>query len=174
MRGCAELLRSGDVGKERGVWTPYPRGSPPLYPRPFFSSLPPPPFFPHFFWGGYPRPNSDFLPPHFSQRRRADFDIPAPLRYRGYVQIFAERMPADFQFVDDKDGLELGIGPICCGADFAPAPLSLRDRVCVNACQFSAYLRPRPLRACVNVSKWIKGRCHPRFQNSSMHPHKLA
>ena len=42
---------------------------------------------------------------------------------------------------------KLGVGPICCGAGFADAPHSLRDRVCVNACndlcwsQFSAPLR---------------------------------
>ena len=52
---------------------------------------------------------------------------------------------------------KLGVGPICCGADFAPAPPAFRDRVCVNACndlcwsQFSTRLHPRPLRTCVNV-----------------------
>ena len=45
---------------------------------------------------------------------------------------------------------KLGVGPISCGADFAPAPPPLRDRACVNTCndlcwsQFSARLRPRP------------------------------
>ena len=45
---------------------------------------------------------------------------------------------------------KLGVGPISCGADFAPAPPPLRDRACVNTCndlcwsQFSAHLRPRP------------------------------
>ena len=29
---------------------------------------------------------------------------------------------------------KLGVGPICCGVDFAPTPPPLRDRVCVNAC----------------------------------------
>ena len=47
------------VGEDRGMWTPYPRGSTP-YPRPIFSSLPPPPFFPYFFFG-YPRPKFRFL-----------------------------------------------------------------------------------------------------------------
>ena len=52
---------------------------------------------------------------------------------------------------------KLGVGPVCRGADFAPAPPPLRDRVCVNACndlcwsQFSAHLCLRPLHACVNV-----------------------
>ena len=53
---------------------------------------------------------------------------------------------------------KLGVGPISCGAVFAPAPPPLRDRACVNACndlcwsQFSARLRPpAPARACVNV-----------------------
>ena len=45
---------------------------------------------------------------------------------------------------------KLVIGPISCGAVFAPAPPPLRDRACVNACndlcwsQFSARPRPRP------------------------------
>ena len=44
---------------------------------------------------------------------------------------------------------KLGVGPISCGADFAPAPPPLRDRACVNTCndlcwsQFSARFRPR-------------------------------
>ena len=44
---------------------------------------------------------------------------------------------------------KLGVGPISCGADFAPAPPPLRDRACVNTCndlcwsQLSARLRPR-------------------------------
>ena len=44
---------------------------------------------------------------------------------------------------------KLGVGPISCGAVFAPAPPPLRHRACVNACndlcwsQFSARLRPR-------------------------------
>ena len=44
---------------------------------------------------------------------------------------------------------KLGVGPISCGAVFAPAPPPLRDRACVNACndlcwcQFSARVRPR-------------------------------
>ena len=52
---------------------------------------------------------------------------------------------------------KLGVGPICCGADVAPAPPLLRNHVFVNACndlcwsKFSARLRPRPLPACVNV-----------------------
>ena len=44
---------------------PLPPGFSPPYPRPNFSSLPPPPFFP-YFWGGYPAQNSDFLPPTMS------------------------------------------------------------------------------------------------------------
>ena len=42
---------------------------------------------------------------------------------------------------------KLGVGPICCGAVFAPVPSPLRDRSCVNACndlcwsQFSARVR---------------------------------
>ena len=45
---------------------------------------------------------------------------------------------------------KLGVGPISCGAVFAPAPPPLRDRACVNACndlcwsQFSARPRTRP------------------------------
>ena len=45
---------------------------------------------------------------------------------------------------------KLGVGPISCGADFAPAPPPLRDRACMNTCndlcwsQFSARLRPCP------------------------------
>ena len=45
---------------------------------------------------------------------------------------------------------KLGVGPISCGADFAPAPPPPRDRACVNTSndlcwsQFSARLRPRP------------------------------
>ena len=45
---------------------------------------------------------------------------------------------------------KLGVGPISCGAVFAPAPPPLRDRACVNACndlcwsQFTARPRPRP------------------------------
>ena len=52
---------------------------------------------------------------------------------------------------------KFGVGPVCCGADFAPAPPLPNDPVCVNACndlcwsQFSTHLRPRPLRACINV-----------------------
>ena len=52
---------------------------------------------------------------------------------------------------------KLGVGPISCGVDIAPAPLPLRDCACVSACndlcwsQFFACLRPRQLRACVNV-----------------------
>ena len=52
---------------------------------------------------------------------------------------------------------KLGVGPICCGADFAPAPPPLRDHVCVNTCddlswsQFCTRLRPLLLRACVNI-----------------------
>ena len=44
---------------------------------------------------------------------------------------------------------KLGVGPISCGAVFAPAPPPLRDRACVNACndlcwsQLSARVRPR-------------------------------
>ena len=44
-------------GGGQGVWTPYPRSSPPL-PQPKFPSLPPPPFSPFFF--EYPPPP----PPH--------------------------------------------------------------------------------------------------------------
>ena len=52
---------------------------------------------------------------------------------------------------------KLGVGPICCGVDFAPTPPTFCDRVCMNACndlcwsQFSNRLCPHPLRACVNV-----------------------
>ena len=44
---------------------------------------------------------------------------------------------------------KLGVGPISCGADFAPAPPPLRDRACVNTCndlcwsQFSTRVLPR-------------------------------
>ena len=48
------------MGEDRGVWTPYPRGSTPL-PHPIFSSLPPPPFFLNFFQVP-PAQNSGFCP----------------------------------------------------------------------------------------------------------------
>ena len=66
------------------------------------------------------------------------------LRYRGYVHTYAERTRADLPFLEDTEMVwsarfrsgrgKLGVGPICCGADFAPAPPPLRDRACVNAC----------------------------------------
>ena len=86
-----------------------------------------------------------------------------PLRYRGYVHTYAERtwsgrgrichflrtiMVWSARFRSGRG--KLGVGPISCGADFAPAPPPLRDRACVNTCndlcwsQFSARLRPRP------------------------------
>ena len=54
------------------------------------------------------------------------------------------------------------LDPFFCGADFAPAPPLLCDRVCVNACndlcwsQFSARFCPHLLHACVNVTLY----CH--------------
>ena len=45
---------------------------------------------------------------------------------------------------------KLGVGPISCGADFAPAPPPLRDRACVNACNY-LYWSQFSARACVNV-----------------------
>ena len=85
-----------------------------------------------------------------------------PLRYRGYVHTYAERtrggrgwichflrtmMVWSARFRSGRG--KLGVGPISCGAVFAPAPPPLRDRACVNTCndlcwsQFSARLRPR-------------------------------
>ena len=78
-----------------------------------------------------------------------------PLRRRGYVHTYMEQTLADLPFLGGKDGLEravskltrkieLGVGPICCGADFASAPPPLHNCVCVNTCndlcwsQFSA------------------------------------
>ena len=61
---------SVSVGENRGVWTRYPQGSTP-YPRPFFSSLPRPLFFPYFS-SGYPRPKLRFFlcsaPTHFPSK----------------------------------------------------------------------------------------------------------
>ena len=63
---------------------------------------------------------------------------------------------------------KLGVGPISCGAVFAPVPPPLRDRACVNACndlcwsQFSA--RPRP-RMCERTS---------RDPDSSLRPHMFS
>ena len=86
-----------------------------------------------------------------------------PLRYRGYVHTYAKRtrggrgrichflrtmMVWSARFRSGRG--KLGVGPISCGAVFAPAPPPLRDRACVNTCndlcwsQFSARLRPRP------------------------------
>ena len=50
----------------REVWTPYPGVEPP-YPRPNFSSLPPPPFF-----------HSDFLPPPIFRQKPPDPLTPGP------------------------------------------------------------------------------------------------
>ena len=75
-----------------------------------------------------------------------------PLRHRGCVHTYPERTWADLPFLGTRGfeaGAEiLGVGPICCGADFAPAPPPLCDRVCLNACndlcwsQFSAASAP--------------------------------
>ena len=54
------------VGENRGVWTPYPRGSSPLSPPKFF--LPAPLFF-LFFFRGTPAQNSDFFCPGPSDPR---------------------------------------------------------------------------------------------------------
>ena len=86
-----------------------------------------------------------------------------PLCYCGYVHTYAGRTrsgrgrtchflrtmmvwSAPFRSGRGK----LGVGPISCGADFAPAPPPPRDRACVNTCndlcwsQFFARLHPRP------------------------------
>ena len=92
-----------------------------------------------------------------AELRRADFDIPAPLpRVCSHIRgVDAERichflrtkMVWSARFRSGRG--KLGVGPISCGADFAPAPPPLRDRACVNTCndlcwsQFSARLRPR-------------------------------
>ena len=52
---------------------------------------------------------------------------------------------------------KLGAGPICCGANFAPTPSPLRDRICVNTCndlcwsQFSARI------CCAYVRTYLYG-----------------
>ena len=122
-----------------------------------------------------------------AERRRADFDIPAPLpRVCSHIRgADAERTRsgcgADAEWTRSGCGADtewtrsgrgrichflktmmvwsvrfrsgrgkLSVGPISCGADFAPAPPLLRDRACVNTCndlcwsQFSARLGPRP------------------------------
>ena len=88
-----------------------------------------------------------------AERRRANFDIPAPLlrvcsHIRGRIcHFFRTMMVWSARFRSGRG--KLGVGPISCGADFAPAPPPLRDCACVNACndlcwsQFSACLRPR-------------------------------
>ena len=90
-----------------------------------------------------------------AERRRADFDIPAPLpRVCSHIRgADVERTRADLHFLRTmmvwsarfRGGRgKLGVGSISCGADFAPAPPPLRDRACVNTCndlcwsQFSA------------------------------------
>ena len=50
------------MGEERGVWTPYPRGSTPSTPAQFLTRYPHPLLFQNFF-PGTPAPKSDFLPP---------------------------------------------------------------------------------------------------------------
>ena len=100
-----------------------------------------------------------------AERRRADFDIPAPLPQvcshihgadaertrsgRGRICHFLRTMMVwSTRFWSGRG--KLGVGPISCGAVFAPAPPPLRDRACVNACndlcwsQFFARPRPRP------------------------------
>ena len=91
-----------------------------------------------------------------AERRRADFDIPAPTAGmfthtrsgRGRICHFLRTMMVWSTRFRSGRG-KLGVGPISCGADFAPAPPPLRDRACVNTCndlcwsQFSARLRPR-------------------------------
>ena len=96
-----------------------------------------------------------------AERRRVDFDIPAPLprvcsHIRGWTRSGRGRichflrtmMVWSARFRSGRG--KLGVGPISCGAVFAPAPPPLRDLACVNACndlcwsQFSARPRPRP------------------------------
>ena len=50
------------MGEDRGGSGPPTPGVQPPYPRPNFSPLTPPPFFPYFFFSGTPAPNSDFRP----------------------------------------------------------------------------------------------------------------
>ena len=80
-----------------------------------------------------------------AERRRADFDIPAPppglcSHIRGAD---AERTRVDLPFLEDKDGLERAVSKrtqkIGCWTQFlwsgfCSHPPPLRDRVCVNAC----------------------------------------
>ena len=74
---------------------PYPRGSPPPYPRPIFSSLPPPPFF--LFFSGTPAQNSYFLPPPPAQlistpppifRQKPPYPRPPPPNPRAPVPLY--------------------------------------------------------------------------------------
>ena len=69
-------------GGGQGFWTPYPRVQPP-YPRPNFPLLPPPPFFPLFFFSGTPVPNSNFLPPPIWPppifRQKPPYPLPPPV-----------------------------------------------------------------------------------------------
>ena len=54
---------------------------------------------------------------------------------------------------------KLGIGLICCGADFASAPPPLRDHVCVNACSDLCWSQfpPAPARVhCGHVWTYLK------------------
>ena len=55
-------LSHWNVGEDRGVWTPYPRGSTPPTPAQFFLPTPAPFFF-LFLFSGIPVQKSDFLPP---------------------------------------------------------------------------------------------------------------
>ena len=68
---------SNMVEEDRGVWTPYPQVFNPPAPRPIFSSQPPPPFFPYFFFG-YPRPKFRFFcpPPPPAHLTHAHFSSP--------------------------------------------------------------------------------------------------
>ena len=66
------------VGEDRGACTPYPRGSPPPFPHPRFSSLPPPPLFPIFF-SGTTAQNSDFFAPAPDHLTPAHVSSKAPL-----------------------------------------------------------------------------------------------
>ena len=72
---------------------------------------------------------------------------------------------------------KLGVGPISCGAVFAPAPPPLRDRACVNACndlcwsQFSARPCPHPpahvwtyLYVSLPRSQWVNLVLSPKHQ----------
>ena len=91
------------------------------------------------------------------ERRQTDFDIPAPLPRvfshtrsgRGQICHFLRtRMVWSARFRSGRG--KLVVGPICCGANFVPAPPPLLDRACVNACddlcwsQFSACFRAPP------------------------------